>query len=180
MARDIVASLPLASCCFASYGRQQLFHVALAHDNLSLRQLAFAAGPAETAVDNGRAKEPLCDKEPPARGGYPADACADPPHQNNSGRRIAGGLHKERKDECKGGPSPAALHKHHVEDIVLSGKVARREARVLVVRLRHVVVRRGSNVGRNEGEDCAEDEDGGEDGEEKPLEGRRQEWRVAP
>lgn len=180
MARNIMASLPLASCCLASHGCQQLFHVALSYANFSLRQLAFAAGPAETAVDNGRSKEPLCDKEPPARGGYPTDACADPPHQNDGGRRVADGLHKERKDECKGGPSPASLHKDHVEDIVLPGKVARGEARVLVVGLRRVVVRRGSNVGRDEGEDCAEDEDEGEDGEEEPLEGRRQEWRVAP
>lgn len=179
MTRDIVASLPLASCCFASHGCQQLLHVALAHDNFSLRQLAFAAGPAEATVDDGGAEEPLCDEKPPARGGCPADACADPPHQNDGGRRIAGWLHKEGKDECKGGPSPPSLHEDHVENIVFSGKVAGREARILVVGLRHVVVRRGSNVGRNKGEDCAKDEDGGEDGEEKPLEGRRQERRVA-
>lgn len=180
MTRNIMASLPLASCCFASHSRQQLFHAALAHDNLSLRQLAFAAGPAETAVNNGRAKEPLCDKEPPARDGYPADSCADPSRLNDGGRRIAGGLHEERKDECKGDPSPASLHKDHVEDVVLSGKVVGRDARVLMVGLRHVVIRRGSNVGRNEGEDGAEDEDGGEDAEKDPLERRRQVWRIAP
>lgn len=164
MTRNIVASLPLASCCFTSHSRQQLFHAAVAHGNLSLRQLAFATGPVETAVNNRRAKEPLCYYEPPARGGSPTDSRADSPRQNDGGRRIAGGLHEERKDECKGDPSPASLHKYYVEDIVLPGKIARRDARVLMVRLRHVVIRRGSYVGRDDGEDGAEEEDGGEDG----------------
>lgn len=180
VSRDVVAALPLPPSRLTGHGRQHLLdRTSSFHANLSLRQLAFAAGPPKTAIDNRRAKEPLRDKEPPSRNRQPPDPGADPPRQDDRGRRLAGGLHEQGEDKGKGDPSPAALDEDDVEDVVLAGKVARDDAGVLVVRLRDVVVCGGADVGRDDGEDCAEDEDCGEDAEGDALEGRGEVWRVS-
>ena len=174
MAGDVVTALPPAPGGLTRDGGDHLPDARIAHDDLSLRQLALASRPSEPAIDDGRTKEPLRDEDPARRNGRPAHRRLDPLLLARDGRvRQGEGEVGDRQ------PRPAALDEDGVEDVGLAGKVARREGGVLGVRLGDGIVGGIASLGREDGEDGAEDEDDGEQGEDYSLERRGQERRVA-
>ena len=86
---------------------------------------------------------------------------------------------EEEDEESGSDPSPTSLDKQNVEDIGLARKVARRNARLLEMRLRDRIVRCGARLGRDDGEDSAEDQQRWEQDKASSLKGRREEGRRA-
>jgi len=153
VARYVMTSLPFSTSSFTGHCRDLVTNSIRTEFDLPSSELAAATCPSETTVNQSRPKAPLRNEEP--------HCCYSNPSQTraNTSSCVGGARMAEDKDkECNSDPCPASLDKENVENIGLAREVARRNARILEVRLRDRIVRCCARLRREYREDSSEDQ----------------------
>lgn len=162
---DVVPAAPPAPRRPARRRREELLAARGPRRHGVERDHALAPREPEPAVDERRPEAPLRDEDPPPRDERPA--------RGRPGGHPAAperGVRGDERDERDRDPQPPALDEEDVEQVVLPREVRRRV--LLDVRLPRDVVGRPAGLGGQDGEQRAEDQDGGVRREEERFEGR--------
>lgn len=175
MSTDIVSTRPFAPSSLARDGSDNILPAdGVTQLDLDVHLGALSTGKDKTPVDDGRAKAPLGNQNPPGSDETPAKQGVQASLGRGGGRVC-----KEEEEEGQRDPGPAALDEKDVEDVALAGKVRGRKSRVLGVGVVEGVVGGVANGRGEEGEEGAEGEHDGVRDEEAGFERRREEGRVS-
>lgn len=149
MSTNIMATAPAAPGRPTRGGGKHLSLICRALEDSLPRDLALAAGEAESPVDDRRAEAPLGDQHPPSGNKGPPQ-CSPSPPDSAVGATDEGRVCSDEGGERDGDPGPAALDEQGVEDVVLAREVAGRLG--CEVGVARSVVRRGAGLWAQERE----------------------------
>ena len=142
------------------------------------RQLTRAPRDLKPTINQRGPEKPLRDEKPPRRQHTIPDRASQLLRREDEPRGTIDAVQEEEEEEGDGGPEPVYLDEVDVYQVPLQGEVAGRL--VGRVGLRERVVGRVAGGWVDEGEEGAEKEGGGVEGEEEGFEGGGEErvWEV--